>query len=236
MPSIETCISPILLPAHTLEGKAVVVTDIFRATSCMVAGIGAGIQEIVPVPAPEACSPFMEKGYLRAGEQNGIKVAGFDLGNSPFEFMEAAKQSAKIVMSTTNGTKAIHAAQAAEHVLIGAFLNLGATAQAVAALNLPLVILCAGWKNRFSLEDTLFAGALSQLLHQLGFTTEDDATLAAQHLFEKASEDLRQYLMGSSHAHRLKKLGIEKDLGYCAQTDLFEVVPTWEHGKVQAAH
>ena len=103
MRTIEVCLSPELIHQHELEGKVVVVVDIFRATSCIVTGLAHGVPAIKPVAEVDEAFKFQKEGFLAAGERGGQKVEGFDLGNSPFEYMEDRMKGQKVVISTTNG-------------------------------------------------------------------------------------------------------------------------------------
>jgi 2-phosphosulfolactate phosphatase len=224
MKNLEICLSPTLLPHYQLAGKLVVVVDVFRATSCMVAGLASGVRRIRPVAALDEARALMAQGYIGAGERDGQHVEGFHIGNSPFSYMDAAYRGCSIATTTTNGTQAIEQSRAARQILIGAFLNLSAVARHLAAQPHDAVIVCAGWKGRVNLEDTLFAGALARKLDG-EFGTDDDAVLAAQELYANMQEDLLVHLQKSSHYHRLSKLGIKDDIHFCLQTDQFTVVP-----------
>lgn len=232
MASIEICFSPHSLELHSVTGKIVVVTDIFRATSCMVSGLACGMKEIVPVALEEEAEALRERGFLAAGERNGEKLSGYDLGNSPYEFMAPHHTGRSVAMTTTNGTRAISMASEARQVVIGAFLNLRAIAAWLQAQQADVLVLCAGWKNRYSLEDALFAGALAAELTP-AFTTEDDGVLSAITLYRAAENRLKEFLHGSSHARRLKNLGITKDLDFCVRKNEFNVVPILQEGTIR---
>lgn len=233
MAKIEICLTPALIHLFDTKGKIVVVTDIFRASSSMVSGLAKGVEKIKPVAEVAESVPWHEKGFLRAGERNGVKVEGFDLGNSPFEFMEEQYKNANIVMTTTNGTKAIHVAAAADEIVIGAFLNLAAVAKYLQKENSKdILIICAGWKNHFSMEDTLFAGALTSLLSS-PYEIEGDATLAAITLYEAAKGDLYAYLQNAGHAKRLSGLNFEKDIRFCLQCNRFTNLPVIVNGFIK---
>lgn len=225
-PSIDTCLSPELLKLYDLEGKIAVVVDILRATSCMVAGLGSGVKQIVPVTSPEACKPYVAQGFLSAGEHGGIKYPDFVMGNSPFEYMSAMAQGQSVVVSTTNGTKAIGLSKEgqASMILAAAFLNINTVANFLKKSTQDIVIVCAGWKGRFSMEDTLFAGALTAMLAD-SHTSTCDASLAAKWLYEQHQADLASALLSTAHAARLQGLGIEDDIAYCAQLNEFNVLP-----------
>ena len=227
MPSIDVCFSPELIHLYELKGKVVVVVDILRATSSMVTAFAHGINKIVPVSSLNDCLTQKEPGFLTAAERDGRKAEGFDLGNSPFSYMEPQIAGKTLIMTTTNGTHAIRLSMAADKVVAGAFLNLGSVADFVIAEQKDVLVVCAGWKGNFNLEDTLFAGALAERLEN-HFTPANDATLAARHLYTLAKADKMAFLANSSHVQRLKNLEIIKDIDFCLQEDVFDVLPVME--------
>ncbi|MBJ6116774.1 2-phosphosulfolactate phosphatase [Pontibacter sp. BT310] len=231
MPSIDVCFSPELLHLYELKGKAVVAVDILRATSTMVAAFAHGATDIIPVMKLEECQAFAEKGCLIAAERDGVKAEGFDLGNSPFAYMDGNVQGRTIAITTTNGTRAIHLSMEADEIIVGAFLNLQAVADHLKELQLDVLVVCAGWKGKFNLEDTLFAGALAERL-QDSFTFENDATLASLHLYHAAKNDLAGFLRQSSHVRRLENLEIHKDVEFCLLHDKYNVLPVWKEDRL----
>ena len=224
MKSIDVCLTPELLHLHNIENSIVVVTDIFRATSCMVTGMAYGVGSITPVASVEECFALQQQGYVAAAERNAQKIEGFDLDNSPFSYMDEGLVGANIAMTTTNGTLSITKSKAAVKVLVGAFLNLGAVANYLKSQQYDVLVLCAGWKGKVNLEDTLFAGALVEALHDEYMIGEDSALLAMR-TYQQAKNDMLGYLSTSSHVRRLQRLGIHKDIQYCLQKDLYDVVP-----------
>lgn len=232
MPILETCLSPEQIHLYELEGKTVVIADILRATSCMVAGKASGVKELVPVKEIEETVPYAQKGFLRAGERLGTPIEGFDLGNSPHDYIEKGREGASIVMTTTNGTKAIRLSEKAEKIYVGAFLNLSAVAEAVKNENRDTVLFAAGWRGRFSLEDSLFAGALATKL-ECSFEVNDDATLAMADLFKRYQDNLWELMKDGNHVGRLKKLEQERDLELCFTIDKFPVTTQVINGKVE---
>jgi len=231
MKTISTCISPQLLPLHTLENKVAIVVDILRATSSMITAFAYDVASITPVPTLADCRMLKEQGFVTAGERGGHKVDGFDLGNSPFEFMDHQLNGKDLAFTTTNGSQAILSVVNASNVLLGAFLNLSATADFLRHQNESVLILCAGWKGKFNIEDTLYAGALAGLL-QDDFAYEDDATLAAASLYEQASSDLLAYLKKGSHAQRLEGFENHRDLEFCIQMDQFNLNAIYRNGRL----
>jgi len=231
MKTISTCISPQLLPLHTLENKVAIVVDILRATSSMITAFAYDVASITPVPTLADCRMLKEQGFVTAGERGGHKVDGFDLGNSPFEFMDHQLNGKDLAFTTTNGSQAILSVVNASNVLLGSFLNLSATADFLRHQNESVLILCAGWKGKFNIEDTLYAGALAGLL-QDDFAYEDDATLAAASLYEQASSDLLAYLKKGSHAQRLEGFENHRDLEFCIQMDQFNLNAIYRNGRL----
>lgn len=230
---IEVCFSPAMFPLYKAEEAIVVVIDILRATSSICVAFENGAGEMIPVAKVEDCIPYKDKGYLIAGERGGVMLDGFDFGNSPFSYMNEAIRGKKIAITTTNGTQAIEAAKGSYKVAIGSFLNIDSLVNWLKTERRPVICLCSGWKNKYNMEDSLFAGALSKALINTGlFFTDCDASLSCQHLFEIAQHDVFGFLGESSHRKRLKRLNIEKDIEFCLMRNLTRVVPVLEGNKL----
>lgn len=232
MPKIEVCLTPALLDLYAIENSIVVVIDILRATSSITYGIENGAEAIIPVMNVEDCLAYTDKGCLLAAERNGQVVEGFDFGNSPFSYTAEKVAGKTVVLTTTNGTKAMHLAQErAYQVIVGSFLNLSAICNYLKKENKDALLLCAGWKDNFNLEDTLFAGAVIEQI-QNDFTVGDDASVAALDMYQLAKGDLREYLKKSSHSHRLIKLNIEEDVKFCLKLDVCQAIPILDGEKL----
>ncbi len=223
MNSIEVCFTPELIHLHEVKGKLVVVVDIFRATSTMVAALAHGVTEILPFADLESCRAMQGQGYLIAGERDGLTAPGFELGNSPVAYLEGNYAGKKLAMTTTNGTLALDKSKGASEILIGAFPNLQATASYIQSRNLDVLIHCAGWKGRFNLEDSLYAGALVQALSS-SHANQEDGAIAMSSLFAKEGDNLTSYLAQASHAKRLQNHGIEADIDFCLSLNLYDQV------------
>jgi len=218
---------------YDVRDRTVVVVDILRATSSMVTAFAHGVESITPVANLEECRKLKTKGYVISGERDGKKVEGFDKGNSPFEYQGDDIKGLKIAFTTTNGTQAIEKSKDAREVIIGAFLNLTAVAKYLLLGENNALIVCAGWKGRVNLEDTLFAGALVEKLKEyLG--PDCDAALAAQHLYNLAKNDMVSFLNASSHVRRLNKLNIHDDIKFCVTPDQYKVLPKLKNGVLVA--
>ena len=231
--SLDVCLTPALIPLYNVEDYIVVVIDIFRATSSICYGIENGAEAIIPVSEVEECAAYREKGFdhLLAAERNGEVVAGFDFGNSPFSYTKEKVSGKTVVLTTTNGTHALHLSRKAKKIVIGSFLNLTSLCNWLKTQNESILLVCAGWKNNFNLEDTLFAGAVVEQLKENGYTLDDPA-MAANDLFQIGKNDISQYLSKTSHGERLKKLGIEKDIAFCLQIDVTTAIPILDGEKL----
>ncbi len=223
---VEVCYSPALYPYYRNDNSIVVVADILRATTSICAAFKNGAKSLIPVAGLDEARKWKEKGYLVAAERDGLVLDFADFGNSPFNFSPSRVKGATIVYSTTNGTQAIKTASGAKHVAIGAFINLTALSGWLISEDADVVVLCAGWKNRYNLEDSVFAGALAAKLTGSGnFFTDCDAALAAIELWNIAQNDLCGYMDKAAHRHRLRKLGLDDIMEYCHTPDSTQVVP-----------
>ncbi|MES2108123.1 MAG: 2-phosphosulfolactate phosphatase [Bacteroidota bacterium] len=227
MNQLNVCLTPSLISLYNVEDYIVVIIDIFRATSSICYGIENGAEAIIPVAEIEECEAYRAHGHLLAAERNGEVVSGFDFGNSPFSYTKEKVAGKTVVLTTTNGTQALHLSRAAKRVVIGSFLNLTSLCDWLKTQNNNILLVCAGWKNNFNLEDTLFAGAVIEQLKEGNFKLDDPA-IAANDLFQIGKSDISKYLKKTSHSERLKKLGIEKDIEFCLQIDLTTAIPVLE--------
>lgn len=231
MKKIDVCLSPEMVHLHKTEGKVVVVIDILRATSCMTTALANGIESITAVASLEECKALGEQGYLTAAERDGKKVEGFDLGNSPFSYMDDSIKGKKIVVTTTNGTHAIVKSAGAKEILVGSFLNFSSIVTYLRNQPNDVLMHCAGWKGKMNLEDTLFAGAVVDALKG-DFVHDEDSVLTALNLYYSAKADMMGFLSNSSHVRRLQGLGITKDIEFCLSKDKYDVLPIMRDGKI----
>jgi len=227
MKKIEVCLSPELIHLFDLKGKTVVVVDILRATSCITTAFAHQIISMKPVATLDECKVLKNDGYVIAAERGGQKVEGFDIGNSPFSYMDPSLLGKKVAVTTTNGTLAITKSLTANNILIGSFLNISALAQRVHDLDQDVVIHCAGWQGSVNAEDTLFAGALINLLLASFAISTDDATLAYS-LYLQHKNNMLDFVLQASHAKRLQAFGINKDIEFCLKIDEYPIVPYLE--------
>lgn len=226
---IEVCLSPALLPYCLSFSPLVIVVDVLRATTSICTAFDFGVEAIIPVASLDEARFMKQQGYLVAAERDGVVLDFADFGNSAFNFMTDKVKGQTIVYSTTNGTQTIATAASLGQVVIGAFSNLTALGAYAARWPSDVLIVCSGWKNRFNLEDTLFAGALAQRLAvSYGFSTSDDATLASIELWNQGKGNLQGYLEAAEHRERLRRLHLDDVLAYTFTLDTCQSVPVMQ--------
>jgi 2-phosphosulfolactate phosphatase len=213
----------------SVAGATAVVVDVVRATTSIVEALANGAVGVFPTTSTEdavrLASSLGREDALLCGERRGEKVEGFDLGNSPAEFAPDVVGEKKLVMSTTNGTRAFGAVTEAERVIACAFTNLGAVARAVAGDD-RLVVLCAGREGRFSFDDALCAGHLIRRVLDgvKGEVELDDAARASCTLADGIEPD-RDFLDGTAAGRSLAEIGLADDLDICVDVDRHDIVP-----------
>ncbi len=236
---------PRLYRAEAFSGCVAIVVDALRASTTIAAAIAGGAARVVPVLSVEealaaARRPDM-KGALLGGERGGLRIDGFDLGNSPLEYTPERVKDRAIVFTTTNGTAALLHASRSARVLVGSFVNLSDVCAAVAADPRPVHIVCAGTRDEVSLDDCLAAGAMVERLLTAGrHLVADDSALtcltAWREVARGGGEGLVNALRASRGGRGLVSLGFDRDIVACAAIDSWRVVPLYdpEHGVITA--
>ena len=232
--SIEVSLSPALYPFRTTTGRHItIVIDILRFTTSLVSAFDHGVKAVIPVATPEEAESLKNKGYPVAAERDGLRLPFADYGNSAADFDNPDIKGKTLAYSTTNGTVAMNLASPNGPVAAAAFSNLKAVAAWVSAQELNTVILCSGWKNLFSIEDTLCAGAIAELLSSAGgYTINCDAAQMSVNLWSMAKADLKAHLMHTSHYKRLIKLGVDPLPDYTVQLSISGAVPVLSEGLI----
>ncbi len=221
MPELEICYLPVQwknLDPKRLRASVCVVIDVIRATSTIVTALANGASGVQPVAGVETAFALkaQDPTALLAGERGGAMVPGFDLGNSPEDFTPARVKDHRIILTTTNGTQALATCAGARAVVTASFLNLAAVAKHLRKIGPPWMILCAGCNGDFGVDDAAVAGALAEALDQ------DHALV---HLYRSVQEELTATLRGSDAGRELLKVGLQKDIPFCATLDGFSIVP-----------
>ncbi len=224
---------------NLLFDRAVVVIDVLRATSVIVQAMFQGALEIIPVPTVEdafqMAKAFPRGFILLGGERESKNIPGFDLGNSPREYVAEKVKGKKIILTTTNGTKAFHLVSSAKEILVGSFFNIGAVTQRCLELDRDLLLFPSGDEGNFSLEDTICAGMLIELITRKAEKpiSLTDASECAKILCKRFEDNLLEASHLSHHGKELIKRGFEEDLAYCARIDAISIVPIFRDGVIR---
>jgi 2-phosphosulfolactate phosphatase len=228
--------------AADVRGRTAIVVDVLRASTTIAHALHAGARSIVPVPdmarASEMAGNLDHGTSLLGGERDGVQIEGYALGNSPSDYSRDRVQGKTIILLSTNGTGAIVACAEADEVLVGGLVNASAVVSYAKAAARDVVIVCAGWKNRVALEDTLCAGLLLDKLWdgRLPGNVFDAAHIAATQ-YHHDRDQLAETIGRCNHAKRLKALGLAADIPVCTAIDSIPVVPVLRAGRiVNGAH
>lgn len=234
-PELHTAVSPALLHLYDLNNSVVVIIDVFRATSTIAAVLYNGARCVIPVDSvPKAIEISKNIGGIAAGERDGKVADGLEHGNSPLEYGRDFIENKTLVLTTTNGTRLLHMAldKGATTIISGSFPNLSAVCDYLIEEKRNVILACAGWKDRFNLEDTLFAGAVIDRVKK-HFTIHCDSSLMAETMFLKNKNSLLKFAPNLSHYHRLvERFGLIEDIRYCLTNDLANVLPIYIDGKL----
>jgi 2-phosphosulfolactate phosphatase len=223
-----------------LRGKTAVVIDVLRASSTIATAICNGARGIVPVADMAAASKISQNldspHFLLCGEKDGKKIEDYDLGNSPLEYIPEAVKGKTIILNTTNGTKALMRCNLAREVMTGCFLNMGCLVEYLKTKE-DIVLVCAGWRGRLSLEDLLCAGNIIYELTdgKLPVGARDGAKVAFS-LYEKFGDDIEGTIQSSNHAVRLKDIVGSEDISFCCQLSTMNVLPVLNEGIISNLH
>ena len=232
---LSVCLSTSMIQSFDVKDKIIVVVDIFRATSVICTALSNGVTEVIAVNKINDVKPYLNnKNYLVAAERDGKVVEGFKFGNSPLSYINNPNIiGKKLVLTTTNGTKAINSSLGADEILIGSFLNLMSLVNILKQKNKDCIIYCSGWKGQVCLEDTLFAGCLaSRLLNSNSFFSHCDSVILSKNIYDSAKDNMTSFLIKSSYKERTRELNINPDIDFCLSLDKFKDVPTYRNGKL----
>ena len=231
---VEVCFMPGQYPLYAQDMGIVVVIDVLRATSAMVAAFENGVDRIIPVSTIEEARQYIgREGYIAAAERNGEVVEGFAYGKSPLAYVGQDLRGKTIVMTTTNGTKAINLAKDARKLVIGSFLNLTALSDWLVKQNDNILLLCSGWKDKFNLEDSVFAGAVMERLLDSGrFGVEEDSSIAAKYMYMAARDNFHSILKAAPRRRRIQQLQLLPDVKYCLTPDQSTAIPILVNGEL----
>lgn len=228
---IDVLFAPTEIGERELNGRVAAVIDVLRATSTITEAIANGARAVVPAAdledALRLAQTFGRDEVVLCGERGAAKIEGFDLGNSPLEFTSEAVSDKLVVMTTTNGTRALIAGEAADRCIVASFLNMSAVARDLAESGKPIVILCAGREGRFSLDDALCAGSLIRTLRTgaAGAVRMNEGAMAASALERRYHKHVGAVMRRTAAARQIVEAGHEPDIAYCLTRDRHDVVP-----------
>lgn len=229
---IEVCPVPALFSNYDPKRfEIVVVTDVLRASTTICAAFDNKVASIIPVCTEAEALDFRSRGFFVAGERGGLKLSFADAGNSPLEMLQADLAGKTMILTTTNGTQAIRMAAENSFTLVGAFVNLPVLIDWITYNKGDVLVLCAGWQNLMSLEDFLFAGALTDhLITQSDFCIQSDEALIARETWLKGKQDIITFTAEGSHIKRLKAIGQGDSVEYCFRIGASSALPFFKEG------
>jgi 2-phosphosulfolactate phosphatase len=238
IPSLNTVLSPTLLNLYDISDSIVVIIDVLRATSTIAAALYNGAKSVIPVDSVAGCIKLgKQMEVITAGERDGKIAEGLQYGNTPLQYTPDFIKGKTLVLTTTNGTKLLHVALAANanSIITGTFCNISSVCDYLVKKKSNVMLACAAWKNRVNIEDTLFAGAVVHRIKQ-HFDVNCDATLIAESLFLQANGDLYNFMKekNASHYHRLMNFGLEEDIKFCLTEDNANILSIYSGGRLVA--
>lgn len=233
--SVEILLIPEEIQKKDITSSLVVIIDVLRASSTITTALAEGADSVIPVYSPEEAKIIAEKMYskpgkvLLCGERRGQKLPGFIMGNSPLEYKNPQVKDKIIVLSTTNGIKAINIAREAAHIIIGCFLNLQAVIKYCQKYSKNILLVCGGHRGNISLEDMVCAGMMKKLIESNKEKPpkpylNDDAFIANL-AYQYFQDDLLKMLQTSIWGQTLIAMDFQQDLVFCAQKNIYKVVP-----------
>ena len=229
---VDIIISAGDIKKEKIENKTVVVIDILRATSVITTAMNNGCKGVIPVLTVKEAAEIVRNSkeeFVLGGERNALRIEGFHYSNSPLEYTRETIEGKTLVMTTSNGTKAITRCESANNILIGAMVNAKATARRILELNNDVVIVNAGTGGEFSIDDFLCSGYIIHCVLN-GVQAELSDIAITSHYIYKNNEDIHSFIKYASHYKRITELGLEADLEYCCRKDIIDCVPEYRDG------
>jgi 2-phosphosulfolactate phosphatase len=224
---IELFLLPAGVPDDLNRDRPVVILDIYRASTSIAAALASGAAGVHIAGSMQEAADLKKslgKTVILAGERGGLRIEGYDLGNSPREMMPEAVADRRVIFNSTNGTKLLRRFAEFQHVAVGSFVCLSATVAWCRRFDLDPILCCAGQLGRFSTEDTLAAATIIARLAN-NDSDLDDAALFAKRLLDNAGDRWYDWAKNSSHGQTLSGIGLGDDLDVCLVIDTYDFVP-----------
>jgi 2-phosphosulfolactate phosphatase len=228
------------LASQDVQGRVVAVIDVLRASTTVAAALANGAKAVIPLESSEdvvtRSKQFERASVLLAGERRMLKMDGFDLGNSPLEHSRDVVEGKTVLLTTTNGTKALVAVPGARDVVVASYVNLTAVCAMLRAAirgGADITIVCAGQDRQFALEDAACAGRyVSNVCKRLPTIDLNDAALAASLIDRKYGDNLMRLFNTAAHGRALAAAGFEEDLAACSAVDSYPVIPIYSDRQI----
>jgi 2-phosphosulfolactate phosphatase len=235
--NIDVVISAHHIKPERFKGRVVVVIDVLRATSVMVTALNNGCERVIPVREVEEAMDIASKDrnrYLLGGERGGIKIESFDFSNSPLDYGVEVVREKSLVMTTTNGTRAIKNSEEADEIFIGALINGRAVAEKLAKLNKDVTFVNAGTDGEFSMDDFITSGYIINCLKGIikNQCTLTDIAKTSEYVYVN-NPNIISFTKDALHYKRMKELNYHDDLTYCFSKDLITIVPEYKDGEIK---
>lgn len=232
---VDIIISADDIKSEKVKDKLVVVIDMLRATSVITTAVSNGCEKVIPVLTVEEAKEIASRDrgrFLLGGERGALKIEGFDYSNSPLDYTSEVVKGKTLIMTTSNGTRAIKGSLGAKHILIGAMINAEAVAKKLLEYKDDVVIVNAGTYGQFSIDDFLCSGYIIDCLKRHTEVELTDIATTAHYIYSQ-HEDIYSFIKFASHYNRIQELGLQEDLNYCCKKDITKVVPEYAEGVIK---
>ena len=230
--NVEVYLTGYHIEDEDIRDRTVVVIDVLRTSTTIASALSNGARYVVPASdlgdASTIASNLDPSSYCLGGERSGVKIEGYRFGNSPLEYDRKAVAGKTLILTTTNGTPTIRRARQAAHLIVAGFVNVSLAARFIKQKGLDAAIVCAGWRNRISLEDTLCAG---MLLSELWQGSEPPGSTDASHiaftLYRHERNDIPAAVRRSIHGKRLAEMNLHQDVDFCGSVNTVPALPVY---------
>ncbi len=235
---VDLIISADYIEKSKIKDKVVVVIDMLRATTVITTALKNGAKCVIPILTVE--ETFEKAKELKnlgeevvlGGERKALRIEGFDFSNSPLEYTKEKISDKTVILSTTNGTRALNLCRESDVILIGSMINGRAVAKKLKELNKDVVFINAGTNGEFSMDDFICAGYMIHNLLDEKSCDISDIAKTARYIYEN-NKDITSFIKNARHFDVLTSLGLQEDLAYCSSKDLIDIVPIFKDGKIE---
>ena len=236
---LDVFFTPNQVKVPDTQGRLVIIVDVLRASTTVATALGNGAKTVIPLEGPDEVisrsKEFARSQTLLAGEQKMHPISGFDLGNSPQAFTPEVVEGKTILITTTNGTRALLGVQGARDIVIASYVNFTAVLammKVAASSNTDIAIICAGEEGGFTLEDAACAGRYVRAIPKRAALAVNDAAAASVLIEKKYGDNIAKVFKESTHGQALQSAGFGDDLAAAAEVDSYPVVPIWQDRQI----